>query len=679
MTKLSTKTFQDELFRVSKSIDSANNNIEINELLESLVSSLLDTEFCSVWFYNEKERTLLRERGNAQLRTLALDEKKGIIYECFMTKTPQIYNYLASEKGYITSIDNPDNIKIKSKIMYPLLDKDQLVGIVTGYSSIRKPTTFTKSHMKTLEILAPYIIKAISKMHFSEDTQSMCSYLELKEKNTETLNVETTQKSSKVTSPDTSNKMLNEMANFIHDIRTPANTLRGFLELLEEQVEDSRLKEYIVNARESATFINQLTTSMLDRLSLDKEKEESKILEVQSGRFFSGIAEMFISNMYDKNICYNVYIDPFLPKTIEIDELKLKRVILNLIGNAYKFTPSGKTITFSVAYDQKTKTAQIAVKDTGIGIPKEKQEKIFEAYQQADDTTSLEYGGTGLGLSISAEYIAQMGGKLQLESQVDEGSTFYFTIGLKTKGDEFSFTPMPHVQNNITVLMSQKNLFSLMNIVRYLTKMGVNKNNIIAVSSVKEIPKETTHLIVYQSKFDTSLQSNTSNFSKVLVVEEHLYAANSDEIGSNCEVISQYGYYAEQLYKFIAIKHLPKILIADDDKISVSLLGTILKAEHCEISSAQNGKVAMDMIVDGYKQNRPFDIIFIDNHMPLMGGVEVIRNLRVFESDNKLKRSFVISTSGDIFDLGANKDFDKHIGKPFSVADIRNILKQEIK
>ena len=673
MKKLNSKTLQNELKLISKKIGLASNNIEINTLAENFIASLLDAEFVSLWFYEESEMILIRERANIALRTISLNEKKGIIYNSFMTKEPKIYNYLASDKDYVAALDNPDNIKIKSKIILPLMDGEQFVGIVTAYNSIKKVKKFTQDDMEILKALAPYLIDIFYKMHPCDDAD--CNCRKRKKNEAEFLTMKEMKKiEASQNIVESSDTTLSSMANFIHDIRTPANTLQGFLELLEQQITDKRLKEYLINAKESAAFINELTTSMLDRISLHRERETSHTKVIDSNKFFANIAEMFASNMYEKRIEYNIFIDPLLPKSIEVDELKLKRVLMNLIGNAYKFTPYNKAIEFGVKYNSTDKTLHISIKDQGIGIAKDKQSQIFEAFKQAEDNTSLEYGGTGLGLSICASYVDELGGKLELKSELEKGSDFFFTLPVKVINEEPSFSKVENKNLKITFLVSPKNSSSVFNIARYLVRMNIDKSNILAVSSVDEIPKDTTHLIVYENKLDMNEQSAIFRSMKVLIVEEKLFSMNEDEMQEGFELISQYSYYANKLYKFIN-SQIPKVLIVDDDKISVLLLEKIFEGEYCEVDIARNGKIALEMIIESHKKGSPYSVIYIDNNMPLMTGIEVMKNVREFERDNKLTPIYAVSTSGNILDLETNgQDFNEYVGKPFKVAEIRKIL-----
>ncbi len=657
-----------KLEEVLKDIDLATSKEEINTITEDLVTKSLDAEFSSIWFYDKENFVLIRERATNYVNKLPLTYKKGIMYKCFMTKESSLYNYLASDKDYVASVDNPDSIKIKSKLMLPLLEENgNLVGIVTAYNSIKKNKKFSKNDVEILKAISPYIINAVYKMHNPQ-----------KVKKTELVAVEEVKRvktsQAVVENPD---ETLTFVANFVHDIRTPANTLYGFLDLLEGQIQDERLKTYLINAKESASFINELTTSVLNMVSTHRESVVSNVKDVDSIKFFSTIARSFASNMYAKNINFNIYIDPLIPKTIKLDTLKMKRVILNLIGNAYKFTPNYKSIEFSVRYISKTKRISIYIKDTGIGIPKEKQETIFEAFKQAEDMTALNYGGTGLGLFISAKYVNELGGNLALISGVDKGSIFSFDIPACIIDSVQSFKPINNIYPlKVAILMDPKNSFSATNIARHLVRMGLDKEQVKALSSFNEIEGDVTHLIIFQGKIDEAeIQNSLKKGQKILVVEEKLFSINKGDLCDSCDIISQYGYIANSLYEFVNIKKLPRVLIVDDDLVSVLLIQTILENEFCEISVARDGQEALDMILGSYEAQNPFTTLYIDNSMPIMDGLEVMQKVRAYEKENRLFPVYAISTSGDQVALkNSIRYFDLFLGKPFKKESIRKAL-----
>ena len=674
LATLSIEILENQLKETTKEVDAANSNVEINKIVENLLVTLMDAEFSSIWFYDEKKSQLLRERLDG-IREISINEKRGVLYKCFMTKEEGIYNYLTSEKDYVSSIDNPDEIKMKSKIMLPLISSDNFLGIVTVYTSIKKIKFFTEDDLELLKAISPYIIDIIYKMHPQ-------AKVEIKAENCIRAESEVLNKAKEIEESrkdvETSDETLAFMSNTIHDIRTPANTLFGFLDLLEEQINDPRLKQYLLNAKESAGFINDLTSSILDRISSHREREESVKEQIDSIKFFSGVAEMFSSNMYSKNLNYNVFIDPSMPKEIITEPLKLKRIIMNLINNAYKFTATNKSIEFSVRYKREDKRLFISVKDTGIGIAKEKQQEIFEAFKQADDTTVLNYGGTGLGLAISSGYVKDLGGFFSLKSETDKGSEFSFDIAVDSVDETVSFKKIDNKEIKIAILMDIKNKFSANNIVRYLTRVGIDKNQIVPVASLSDYPSGITHLIAFQNKIDASIIADSvANSLKCLIVEESLFSISKDDFHHSCEIMSQYTCFINELYAFINVVEAPKVLIVDDDKISVSLIKTLLDGEFCKINVAGDGEEALNLLMNAHKSGKPFSLAYLDNQMPKISGLEVMKRFREYEEGKQLKQIYAVSISGEMPKNEEDKKlFDAYATKPFEKENIREALYQ---
>ena len=679
MQKLDTNLLKKHLNAASQEIQKATSSIEINSIAERLVCSLLGSEHASIWFYDSQKVILFRERTADDIREISLNEKQGILYKCFLLQNDGIYNYLASEKDYVPLIDNVDKIQMKSKIIIPLLQDDNLIGILSTYSSVKNIRNFTKDDLDVLKAVAPYIINVMSKIHPENFTNDDTTYDRRVDftKRAEIDTLEEVQRIEKFRetkeSPD---ETLAFMANAVHDMRTPANNLFGFLELLEEQISDQRLKLYLKNAKESAGYINELSTSILDRITSHRERVIAQKEEVSSAKFFSDISEAFVSNMYAKKIKFNVFIDPQLPKEIEVNALKLKRTIINILGNAYKFTPNNGSIEFHVRYQKKDKRIKISVKDSGIGIATHKQDDIFTAFEQADDTIYQEYGGTGLGLSICAGYVKDFGGELKLESELGKGSKFYFDMPLLASNKTASFSKINSSSMKIAILMSAENSFTANNIAKYFARMGVGKNQVTAISSTSAYPKDMTHLVSFQNKTDDSIIADAiARNVKTLIVEENLFSINKTEIHGSSKIISQYGYYANTLHAFVDTYVIPKVLIVDDDESSVLLVKLILESEFCEVIVAKDGQRALDTLINAQKANRPFSLAFLDNKMPIIYGSEVMKKFRTYERDNGLEPIYAVSISGDMLKGSENEEFfDVHIGKPFKKADIRKSL-----
>jgi signal transduction histidine kinase/ActR/RegA family two-component response regulator len=655
MEKIDAAELKDLLNDTTRKMKSADDNIAINAIVENLIVTAVDSEFASLWTFNE--------------------EKK-----CFLTLTGGIYNYLASEKEYRPGTDNPDEIRMKSKIIIPLLDDDRLVGMVTAYASVQKIKNFDEDDMELLETMVPFLINVIYRMHPEmKDNDSERVYIGerlLQESRSVVKKVEEIQETQKTTeTPDTT---LTFLSNTVHDIRTPANTLYGFLELLEDQLDNPRLLQYIHNAKESAQFINDLTTSILDRVSSQRERSQAKPAQVSPTKYFADIAEIFSANMFNKNITFNIYIDPLIPKEIFVEEMMLKRVIMNLISNAYKFTPSKKTIVFSVQYEASSKRILISIKDTGIGIAKEKQSEIFKAFAQAEDDTGVNYGGTGLGLSISSQYVKDLGGELNLKSELDVGSTFYFNIPIKVTNETETFKPVKSKNIHIGMLMGTQNVFSGKNLKQYLLSMGLDDENISPIKSISKAPKKITHLICFQNQLNDDVITFTKDKKiALLVVEESFLSLIQEEDESSFTIISQYGYYANILHTFISNNVQMKVLIVDDDRINVQLIRAMLEGEFCQIETAMDGEAALKMLKTSVKEGEPYSLVYLDKHMPILTGTEVINEFRTFEKSKNSSPVFAVSISGDAVDeKQKNKHFDMYVGKPFNKKSIKETLKQ---
>jgi len=678
MKKAGTNNLKQLVTDTTVKLNQVKDNFEANALVENLIKTVMDTEFASLWVFNSQTATLVRKRNDGTLSEISMLGQHGVLAKCFFTLSSGIYNYLASEKEYLPEVDNPDNIRIKSKIIVPIIDGENFLGMVTAYSSIMKIKNFTQDDLDILEALVPFLTNVIYTMYPEMKTKELenvyISERLLKESENVVEKVEELQTEQQKT--ESTDSTLTFLANTVHDIRTPANSLYGFLELLEDQLEDKRLLQYIHNAKESASFINNLTTSILDRISSQRERGKTEPVLINPRKFFADIAETFSANMYNKELTYNIYIDPKLPKEIRIEEMMLKRVLMNLLNNAYKFTPSKQTITLSVQYNPTEKKARIAVTDTGIGIAKEKQTEIFKAFTQAEEDTKQNYGGTGLGLTISAEYVKVLGGKLKLQSELEKGSSFYFTLPLEITNSQSMFSPVSGEYLHIGICLDKKNVPSSQNLTRYLLRMGVKKEQMKAIKSEGLHQENVTHIICFQDQ----LTQNTIRIAKekkiaLLVVEERFMSLLGSE-EETFEIISQYGYYGDTLHKFLTHTKPMRILVADDDKINIELIKAILEDEFCQIDTATDGQSALTLLKQGIQEEYPYSIAYLDKYMPSLSGPEVIQTFRHYENNHKeTPRLFAVSISGDEHteDKGGS-EFDMYVGKPFNKKAIKETI-----
>jgi len=656
-------------------IETLKDNHEITTIIERLLIDLTHSEVATLLLFAPQEMKLYTYK---ELEDMTIVGSSGLLGIALLKQKSEIYNHLTSEKHYNPTIDNPYDMKLKAQIIHPLIQKGEIFGVVRLSRSIRSHRNYIKSDLDLLFSIDEFLIQVIEILRKNELHGESQVQDEVSQKITEVEKKHQKVEKKLQSDNDELNSNMLFLSNTVHDIRTPANSLYGFLDLIEERTKDERTLEFIANAKESAQFIHTLTDSILARIKHEKESLDSKLIVINTVKFFSGIANTFSANMSKKGIDYLIYIDPLIPKEIEVEELKLKRVLLNLIGNAYKFTPQGKSITLSIEYDSIEKTLSFSVKDTGIGIAKANQVAIFEAFKQAQEDTELHFGGTGLGLSISAKYVKELGGELKLESELEQGSDFYFTLPIKAVDATPAHLAFQDREKFISILTNDPETSHAYNIKRYLEALTMPSENILIAN---KISSSTTHLFCFEEMLDEELVEVCQNHKiKLIVVESEILSLSEKPQFKDLKVITQNTYYGNIIHAMVSSQRRPRILIADDNKINVMLIKTILESEYCEIHFTLDGQEALDILSDALESSNPFSLIFADKHMPNLSGNEVIQHYRQIEAKYKLPHPLVtVSITGDPNMSQAEKTlYDAIIHKPFNKNEIRNVFHQAI-
>lgn len=657
-------TLIDILTKAMDDVSKTDNNEEINNIIERLLIDFTDAEFSTLLVFDKEKQVLYRKDPKEPL-LLPVNHPESLLNECFLTKKPAIYNHVSSEKYYNIEIDNPKKrVRLKSQIIIPILDNDTLIGIIRTSKSIRIPKNYNNDDLGKIKSINFFLIKIINILSGKKTKNKEIDKSKISKELNEI-------KAEKENNNNEINETMMFLSNTVHDIRTPANTLYGFLDLIEEQIEDKRLKGFISNAKESAKFINKLTDSILEKVKNEHEVSSSESTVVLSSKFFADIANVFSANMFKKYINYTIYVDPLIPIEIKVEELKLKRVIINLIGNAYKFTPRDKHIEFKVIFNASTQRLEVSVSDTGIGIEESRQKAIFKAFEQAQSDTSVHFGGTGLGLAISSKYVQELGGDLKLDSVIDKGSKFYFDIPLIVIDNMPSYQKFENKDKKITILTDNINSFNAINIKQYILNLGLENNKIIISDTIQD---KTTHLFCFEHKITKEIINNFSTSSlNLIIIEEKLFSLSKDLRLSNFDIISANTYYGDKVHHNIFSKNATKVLIADDNKINIMLLQSILEKEYCDISYALDGQKALDELTSNLKDNQPYDMIFLDKHMPYLSGTDVLNKYRILEKEvNTRDKIFAISITGDpLIDEDEKNLYDLLIFKPFNKSEIR--------
>ena len=313
------------------------------------------------------------------------------------------------------------------------------------------------------------------------------------------------------------------LANMSHEIRTPLNAINGFINIISEEFHDKKLNSYIKVVEKNSELLLSIINDILDF-----NKIESGKMEITKELFYlkeeiKNISDLYRVKASEKNIDYRLHIDQDIPNICNNDSLRLKQILSNLLSNALKFTHNGGTVSLSITSDKKNKKINYRIKDTGIGIDKKYQSKIFEPFCQEDEGTTKKYGGTGLGLAICSKLVSLLGGKLKLMSQKDQGSEFYFSLHsdfisgdkIKQEDDNDQITDKKDNLKGAHLLLVEDNESNQMFMKIILKKMGLDFD--IANDGVEAVEK------FKQSSYDAVLMDeNMPNMNGIEATKQIL-------------------------------------------------------------------------------------------------------------------------------------------------------------
>jgi len=242
------------------------------------------------------------------------------------------------------------------------------------------------------------------------------------------------------------------LSNMSHEIRTPLNAILGFTDLIIQQNEDDTTGEFASTIKYAAENLMKVINEILDFSKIEAGKVTFEQIDFDFNKLIDGLKKIFATRAEEKSLDFSIEVGPEVPRVLVADGTKLNQILINLIGNAFKFTEKGH-VKVKVSTEQNLGLPlmlRCVVEDTGIGIPKSKQLEIFSNFTQANSSTTRVYGGTGLGLSITKKFIELQGGKIWVESEENKGSTFFFEVPVKAgKQDKLSGKKSIQFDNNL--------------------------------------------------------------------------------------------------------------------------------------------------------------------------------------------------------------------------------------
>jgi len=482
------------------------------------------------------------------------------------------------------------------------------------------------------------------------------------------------------------------LANMSHEIRTPLNGILGFTDILTKKELDKDSKRYVDIIHKSGETLLNVVNDILDFSKIESGELSLYEHEVNLFEEMEASVSTFASVSKNKSIDYFVYVDTKIPKLLECDIQRIKQVMNNLTSNAIKFTPEEGVVYVTIKLQEIKKdkaTLSFSVKDSGIGIPKEKQASIFNAFSQADNSISREFGGTGLGLAISSQYIKMMHSKLQVTSQEGKGSEFFFELELPIINKEEAFEYGANLRNiNIKLLNSQDKIVCGINeiISSYLDAWQCPYEEI---DSLDMLDENTDILVACAKIFDNEqCQKALDKFEKLQLIyiegaetnfscpHKKFHPIEQPMTGS--ALFDKLITLTNSNYKLLTLENKNSetlqfkgsILVAEDNETNQMLISIMLEEKGLDFIIVNNGQEAVDAAL-----KEEYDIIFMDINMPILDGVSATKILR---EANYTKP--IVSLSANVIesDIISFKEagVDDTLNKPIIPKELDKILSQ---